>query len=100
MARRRRNSPISLLPSPRLHTLAIHARCAMGGILAFQSALATLVVDVFEVEGVDVAGDVAGGVVSGCFWLRGRGGWVSGVLGCWAVGVGRRGEGEIGRAHV
>jgi len=44
-----------------LDAFAVDAWGAVGGVLAGEGALATLVVDVFEVEGVDVAGDVARG---------------------------------------
>jgi hypothetical protein len=44
-----------------LDSFAVDAWGAVGGVLAGEGALATLVVDVFEVEGVDVAGDVAVG---------------------------------------
>lgn len=66
---RRRNSPISLLSPSRLDTLTINPWRAMRRVLSLEGPLATLVVYVFEVEGVDVAGDVAVEVLA----LQGKG---------------------------
>lgn len=43
----------------RLNVVAVDAACLLGGQLAQTALVAAIVVDVFEVEGVDVAGEVA-----------------------------------------
>lgn len=49
-----------------LHLLAVHARRGAGRDYACFGILAALEVDVFEVEGVNVAGEVAVARVSAC----------------------------------
>jgi len=48
-----------------LHLLTIHARSGSAGINTGLRLAATLEVDVFKVEGVDMAGEVAGPVSIG-----------------------------------
>lgn len=50
------NSSVSL--STSLHVIRIHARRGTSGVLSLPRLLAAVVVDVLNVEGVDVSGDV------------------------------------------
>ena len=54
------HSPIIRIPIPAaLHVLGVYARGAVLDYLPEAAFVAALEVDVFEVEGVDVAGEVA-----------------------------------------
>lgn len=60
--------------STALHVLGVYTRGAVLAELAEAAFVAALKVDVFEVEGVDVAGEVAGGEKVGVRdWARGEG---------------------------
>jgi len=73
-----------LIP-PALHILGVYARCARSVHLPKAAFVAALEVDVFEVEGVDVAGKVAmkeGGRLAGGMrvWGEGSGGRLVGGM--------------------
>lgn len=48
--------------STTLHTIAVDAWGAIGSEAALARLFATIIIDVFEVEGVDVTGDVSAAI--------------------------------------
>ena len=80
--------------SPVLHLIGINTRCTLLDHHARAGAVPSVVVDVFEVEGVDVAGEEAVERGGDLAWLRRLDAW----FGCLAgvVGYGAMCDGSWG----
>lgn len=58
-----RHGPVGR-PPPTLHILAVDPWSALGGSIAQLAVFASIIVDVFKVEGVDMAGEISGTLMS------------------------------------